>query len=171
MWRDLTLYESDEVKPLQRFVADAKLSGGAWLHLPPAERGAGRAAAGAAAAADGPSSGRASAEAAAGGLGWRLVPESERLSRCDVEAAAHWQAVCCLSPDASQLADPAWAPLGGGGCPQAAEAEPAVLEAAEAAARGDIAGLRMAVLDVLCATADGADRCGAWVGPAAALGC
>lgn len=168
VWRDLSLYESDEIKPLQRFLADVPLSGGAWLHLPPAEPGRGQAAAGAAAGVGaGPSSGQVAAAAAAHSLGWRPVPESEQVSRCDVEAEAHWRAVCCLSPDASQLADPTWTPLaaaagGGGGCPQAAGAEPAVLEAAEAAARGDIVGLRMAVLDVLCATADGTDRCGAW---------
>lgn len=159
LWRDRDLYES-EIKPLQRLLVDCPLSGGAWLHVPP---GAG----------------------SLPGGGWSPVPEGQRVSSCAVEAVAHWQAVCCLSPDASQMANPGWDPLapisrGLGadretaaaaavhpsseqGCAsqqaqQAAAANLAVRAAAEAARRGDIAPLRMAVMDVCTATADGVDR-------------
>ena len=159
LWRDRDLYES-EIKPLQRLLVDCPLSGGAWLHVPPA-------------AGSPPTD------------GWSAVPEGQRVSSCAVEAVAHWQAVCCLSPDASQMADPGWDPLapisrglgadreaaaaaavqpsGMQGCAsqqaqQAAAANPAVRAAAEAARRGDIAPLRMAVMEVCTATVDGVDR-------------
>lgn len=139
---------------------DCPLSGGAWLHVTP---GAGSPPCG----------------------GWSPVPEGQRVSSCAVEAVAPWQAVHCLSPDASQMADPGWDPLAplsrglgatgeapaaargqpsGGQAQQAqqvrqaAAADPAVQAAAEAARRGDIAPLRTAVMEVCTATADGVDR-------------
>lgn len=134
---------------------DCPLSGGAWLHVPPA-----------------------SGSSPSGG--WSPVPEGQRVSSCAVEAVAPWQAVHCLSPDASQMADPGWDPLaplsrglGAAGeavaegqpsdghaqqAQQTAAADPAVQAAAEAARRGDIAPLRHAVMEVCTATADGVDR-------------
>lgn len=168
-WRDTVLYETDEVNRLLRFLVDVPISGAAWLCLPPAPpltrqqlrqpeawedpQASPSAGSGSSQAAD------AAQGQAAGGLGWRPVMESERISGCDVEAVAPWQAVCCLSPDATQLADPAWSPWGrSGSSQQQAPAELEVAQAAEAARRGDIAGLRVAAVDVLSATADGADR-------------
>jgi DNA polymerase delta subunit 1 len=133
------------VQPLQRLLADVPLSGGAWLYVPPAPEGASS----------------AQAQSAAG---WQDVPPAERISSCDVEVAAPCQAVCCLTPDATQLADPAWSPFPSclladdAAADDAAAVPPAAAEAAAAAKRGDIAGLRMCVTDVLCAAADGADR-------------
>lgn len=95
----------------------------------------------------------------AAGSGWRSVPESERISSCDIEAVAPWQAVCCLTPDATQLADAAWSPFGTAGSSAPAAAQPeAVQRAAESARRGDIPPLRVLAVDVLAATADGRDR-------------
>lgn len=139
VWRDRELYECD-IKPLQRLLVDAPMNGGGWLCLPPAGGGV-------------------AAE------GWRPVPPAQRVSTCDLEAAAPWQAVCCLSPDSTQLTDPEWSPFGcgrGGKALTAAAADAGVQAAAAAARRGDIAPLRMAVVDVLCATADGADRWACW---------
>ena len=69
-----------QVKPLERFLADLPVSGGAWLLVP-------------------------------GGT-WRTAAPSERVSSCDVEAVAPCAAVCCLTPDATQLADASWTPFG-----------------------------------------------------------
>lgn len=138
-WRDATTFEA-EVQPLQRLLVDVPLSGGAWLYVP-----------------------AGSGARPMGSDGWRTVPPADRVSSCDVEVTAPCQAVCCLTPDATQLADPAWSPFPGclpeGGAGAAAVA-PAAAEAAAAAKRGDIARLRMCVMDVVCATADGADRWG-----------
>lgn len=177
MWRDLTLYEA-EVSLLQRLLVDVPLSGGAWLYVPAAAAavevlGPNRTPSAAEAAVT--STTDTAAAAAAGGAqrgppggGWRAVSDAERVSSCDLEIVAPWQALVCLSPDATQLADPSWSPFAssGDGCgsssseaqPAAEAVPPAARQAAEAAKRGDITGLRMMVLDVLAAAADGADR-------------
>jgi DNA polymerase delta subunit 1 len=122
-WRDPTLYEAD-VAPLQRFFVDAGLAGGAWVRVP---------------------------AAAAGAPGH--APPAARASRCNIEVAAPWRALACLSPDAVQLADAGWRP------PGAEAASPAAAAAAAAARRGEIAPLlRTIVLDVVAATRDGAER-------------
>jgi DNA polymerase delta subunit 1 len=157
VWRDLTLHEA-EVAPLQRLLVDVPLSGGAWLHVPPAATDAAGAAAAAAAASPSQLQQQGGGSQAAGS-GWRNVPESERISSCDIEAIAPWQAVCCLTPDATQLADAAWSPFGTAGSSAPAAAQPeAVRQAAESARRGDIPPLRVLAVDVLAATADGRDR-------------
>lgn len=107
---------------------------------------------------------------------WQAVPPRERASSCDAEATAPCAAVVCLTPDATQLADPAWSPLlPGAGCSSGAagQGEQAVegeggaagrghsAEAARAAAAaraGDISALRCLTLDVLLAAPDGGDR-------------
>ncbi|KAI3433870.1 hypothetical protein D9Q98_003673 [Chlorella vulgaris] len=178
VWRDFTLYEA-EVSLLQRLLVDVPLSGGAWLYVPSAAAaaevlGPNRTPPAAEAAATSTTDTAAAAAAAAGaqrvppGGGWRAVSDAERVSSCDLEIVAPWQALVCLSPDATQLADPSWSPFAssGDGCgsssseaqPAAEAVPPAARQAAEAAKRGDIAGLRMMVLDVLAAAADGADR-------------
>jgi DNA polymerase delta subunit 1 len=178
VWRDFTLYEA-EVSLLQRLLVDVPLSGGAWLYVPSAAAaaevlGPNRTPPAAEAAATSTTDTAAAAAAAAGaqrgppGGGWRAVSDAERVSSCDLEIVAPWQALVCLSPDATQLADPSWSPFAssGDGCgssssealPAAEAVPPAARHAADAAKRGDIAGLRMMVLDVLAAAADGADR-------------
>lgn len=141
-----------QVKPLERFLADLPVSGGAWLLVP-------------------------------GGT-WRTAAPSERVSSCDVEAVAPCAAVCCLTPDATQLADASWTPFGSardsgiaGGEAGQAEVQgpgasqgpsPAALQAAAAAAAGEIAALRCLALDVLLATPDGTDRSAyRWIAPPA----
>ena len=158
----MTLYEA-EVAPLQRLLVDVPVSGGAWLYVPPpADAQPGGATGGSLHAAGAAATQQRGGSAA----GWRGVEGGERVSSCDIEVVAPWQAVCCLTPDATQLADPAWSPFPGGGSGGGGPAGPAeqpeeVQAAAAAAKRGDIAGLRMMLLDVLSATADGSDRC-AW---------
>ncbi|KAL4423537.1 hypothetical protein ABPG77_006560 [Micractinium sp. CCAP 211/92] len=137
VWRDPDLYEH-EVKPLDRFLADLPVSGGAWLLVP--------------------------------GGAWRAAQPSERISSCVNEVVVPCAAVCCLTPDATQLADVGWNPFGsgaacGGGAvgqeARAVEAQgpsAAALRAAAAARAGEIASLRCLALDVLLAAPDGADR-------------
>ena len=147
-----TLYRTPpQVKHLLRFLVDCPLSGGAWLAVPPADGGGAWGGSAAAASEAAPASSPSGSGAA---QGWSPLPPGERLSSCDVEASAPWSAVCCLSPDATQMAEPGWSPWGPAGAP----ADPALAAAAAAAARGDIPPLRMAALDVVSATRDGTDR-------------
>ncbi|KAK9810365.1 hypothetical protein WJX72_009511 [[Myrmecia] bisecta] len=60
-WRDTTQYEH-EVNPLQRFLVDASISGGAWLHIAPHDPAQGT-----------PDS------------GFQPVPGTNRCSSCDIE--------------------------------------------------------------------------------------
>lgn len=167
-WRDLSVYEG-EVNTLQRFLADVPVSGGAWVFLPAAPglhpaspQPAARPPAppGAARAAGPPSAAQRALQAQQ--LGYQLVPPEARVSSCDIEVTAPWQAIHCLTPDATQLADPHWTPFSGDegrpGGRSPGEVSEGVQRAAGAARRGDIAPLRLAVLDVLCGTWDGADR-------------
>ena len=62
-------------------------SAGAWMHVPPAGHG----------------------DAKPSPPGWTLP--SLRISQCAVEVDVPWRALQCLTPDAMQLADPAWAPV------------------------------------------------------------
>ena len=142
-WRDTTIYES-EVNPLQRLLADVPLSGGAHVSVAPAGAGGGP-----------PSPGGMGHGTEHGG-GFSVVPPSLRVSTSDAEVEAPWRSICCLTPDATQLSDPNWTPFPGG----LAGVPPPVQHAAEAARRGDFAPLRLAVMDVLSATSDGAER---WV--------
>ena len=143
-WRDSTIYES-EVNPLQRLLVDVPLSGGAWITIPPASAAGGPPSPG------GVGHGRHGAEH---GGGFTAVLPAQRVSTSDAEVEAPWRAICCLTPDATQLADPGWTPFPGG----LAGVPPPVRQAAEAARRGDFAPLRLAVMDVLSATSDGAER-------------
>jgi hypothetical protein len=45
-----------------------------------------------------------------GAGGWCEVPGAQRSSRCDLEVTAGWRCLHSLTPDATQLADPGWAP-------------------------------------------------------------
>ncbi|KAL4424029.1 hypothetical protein ABPG75_001330 [Micractinium tetrahymenae] len=119
------------------------------------------------------------------GGSWRAAQPRERTSSCDVEATAPCAAVCCLTPDATQLADPSWSPFrpAAGSSSGAAEGEgeeeeeegeeeqgqgqgarsrrgpsAAAVQAAAAAMAGDIAALRCLALDVLLAAPDASDR-------------
>jgi DNA polymerase delta subunit 1 len=38
------------------------------------------------------------------------TPAGERVSQCDVEVITPWRSLQSLTPDATQLADPGWAP-------------------------------------------------------------
>lgn len=80
--------------------------------------------------------------------------------RTSAAAQVPWQALCCLTPDATQLAAAAWAPHE----PAHTAARPAAhaqwLSAAARARAGDIAPLRLMAVDVVCATGDGQDRSG-----------
>lgn len=165
VWRDQVLYEH-EVSPLQRFLADVPLFSGAWLCIPPLSHTATVAGGGKDVSNSIPtphkggeasSSVETSTDVSIGG--YSLAAPSQRVSHADIEATAPWRSVLCLSPDATQLADTAWSPfarLSGSGdryCPsEAAE------HAAEAARHGEIAPLRMLVMDVCCATRDGQER-------------
>jgi hypothetical protein len=80
-----------DAKLLHRFLCDSGLSGGAWLHVPPAAAGGGVGGGGE-------------------GAGYAAVPPGQRVSTCDLEVAAPWASVHCLTPDATQLADDAWRP-------------------------------------------------------------
>ncbi|KAL6767178.1 hypothetical protein ACKKBG_A38930 [Auxenochlorella protothecoides x Auxenochlorella symbiontica] len=127
-----TMFES-EIGLLQRFLADMPVSGGAWLYVPPA----------------------ASPKAGAPAPGYTLAQEDRRAAGFDIEATAPWQALTCLTPDATQLADAGWSPFPPG---SAAAGSAAARAAAAAAVRGDLPPLRVCTLSTLCAPADGADR-------------
>ncbi|RMZ54960.1 hypothetical protein APUTEX25_000477, partial [Auxenochlorella protothecoides] len=127
-----TMFES-EIGLLQRFLADMPVSGGAWLYVPPA----------------------ASPKAGAPAPGYTLAQEDRRAAGFDIDATAPWQALTCLTPDATQLADAGWSPFPPG---SAAAGCAAARAAAAAAVRGDLPPLRVCTLSTLCAPADGADR-------------
>eukprot|EP00887_Chlorella_sp_A99_P005178 scaffold1.g5178.t1 len=151
VWRDPTVYEA-EVNPLQRFLVDVPVSGGAWLYvapplaeLPPGSPGL-RA----------PHTPGPGPPQAGGSSGAQLPAGVEgRVSGCDIEVVAPWRSIRCLTPDATQLANPGWSPLAG---VQPTPPPPEVAAAAAAAVRGELVPLRVLVLDVLCGTGDGADR-------------
>ena len=96
----------------------------------------------------------------------RILGRQEQISLCTIEAVASWQAIQCLSPDATQLADPDWKPslrL----TPEAAGGQLAGLDkpaatqwqaAATAAKQGQMVPLKLMLLDVVSASKDGADR-------------
>lgn len=137
VWRDQTLFEY-EVSSLQRFLADVPLSGGAWLSVRAVN-----------------SSDDISK------VGYCMVPAERRTSTCDIEVTSSWRSMTCLSPDATQLADPEWSPFSGRASQcesEPAQPSPAVAMGAEAALRGDIAPLRILVMDVCMGTRDGKER-------------
>ena len=165
-WLDTSLYEA-EVAPLQRFLVDLPVSGGAWLYVEPplamvplGSGGRGLQAPVSPGPAPMPRTPR-------GGPGSPASPPTsrpptrapgsaqERLSSCDLEVVAPWRSIHCLTPDATQLADPSYSPLAG---IQASPVPPQVAATAESAVHGELAPLRVLVLDVLCGTADGMDR-------------
>ena len=152
VWRDQTLYEH-EVSPLQRVLADVPISSGAWLCIsppppPPQQQPS--------AQPQPPSPVVEQGHRNYQGGGFFLVPPPQRISSADIEVVANWQSIVNLTPDATQLSDAHWSPfaaLPGGQPPSAAAAH-----AAGRARRGEIAPLRMVVLDVCCATRDGVER-------------
>ncbi|KAF8067421.1 POLD1 [Scenedesmus sp. PABB004] len=158
--RGCEAYDAD-VKPLTRFLCETSLSGGSWLWVgPPAAETAGGAA----------------ADGAGGGapppppppLEW-VPPGPRRRSTCDVEVVAGWRCLHSLTPDATQLAEPDWRPPV---LAQLAAPPPELVAAAAAAAAGDIAPLKLLVLDVLLAPADGAARsCDPTGDPVVAIAC
>lgn len=71
---------------------------------------------------------------------------------------APWQALHCLTPDATQLADATWAPQEPAGWAHQPDLHAQWAEAAARAKAGDIASLRLMAVDVVMATADGQQR-------------
>ena len=123
---------------------------GAWLYVAPS-------------AADQPSAaGQGFQEAS----GLQIVGPRDQISLCSIEARASWRAVQCLSPDATQLADPDWqpdarlTPEGAGGHLPDLNASAATnwQAAATAAKQGQMVPLKLMLLDVVSASKDGADR-------------
>lgn len=98
-----------------------------------------------------------------------VVPpgSSSRRSSCDIELVCSWRCIHSLTPDAAQLAQQDWQP------PALSQLQPlpqSLQSAAAAAAAGDILPLKLVVLDVLLAPADGADRsCNPAVDPVVAI--
>ncbi|KAK9916419.1 hypothetical protein WJX75_002409 [Coccomyxa subellipsoidea] len=130
LWQDKAQFEH-EVGLLQRFLVDAPVSGGAWMHLPPQQELE---------------------------PGYTRVPNGERQSECDVEVTAPWRQLQCLTPDATQLAlGREWSPspykvLGED---KISEEWSAALEVAR---QGQIAKLSMLTVDIIMAPKDGVDR-------------
>ncbi|KFM28990.1 DNA polymerase delta catalytic subunit [Auxenochlorella protothecoides] len=124
-----TMFES-EIGLLQRFLADMPVSGGAWLYVPPA----------------------ASPKAGAPAPGYTLAQEDRRAAGFDIDATAPWQALTCLTPDATQLADAGWSPFPPGsaaaGYP-ASGARTLVFRSEAAMLRAFLAWLRAADPDLL----------------------
>ncbi|WIA33365.1 hypothetical protein OEZ86_006502 [Tetradesmus obliquus] len=150
-----------DIKPLTRFLCDASLSGGSWLwacYTPTQQQQQQQVSD---AAPDGSSSQAL----------FKIVPAGsrQRRSSCDVEVVCSWRCLHSLTPDATQLAEPDWRPQ----VLQQLHPVPAALQtAAAAAAAGDILPLRLLVLDVLLAPADGSKRtCNAEKDPVVAVTC
>jgi DNA polymerase delta subunit 1 len=181
VWRDHTVYEH-EVSPLQRVLADLPCSGGAWLMIPPSV-GAGTAVMTPLKTSEGPSTSginvstfntaTTSVITTTNGqkIGYALLQSSsspasssfidthhEKVSTADLEVIAPWKSIICLTPDATQLADSTWSPFNASNTRPAVSPSAAAVHAAEAARRGDIAPVRLMVMDVCSATRDGKDR-------------
>jgi len=184
VWRDQTVYEH-EVSPLQRFLADLPCSGGSWLMVPPSKKtlknAAGKAINTPLKTSEGPSTSKINAPISNSAstsvitttdgqqIGYSLLPFSpspgssstyhhEKVSTADLEVIAPWESIICLTPDATQLADSSWSPFKANNTRPAVFPSAAALHAAEAARRGDIAPVRLMVMDVCSATRDGKDR-------------
>jgi DNA polymerase delta subunit 1 len=86
----------------------------------------------------------------------------KKVSVADIEVIAPWKSIICLTPDATQLADSSWSPFNNNNNSNNQRSSiapsPAALHAAEAARRGNIAPLRLMVMDVCSATIDGKER-------------
>lgn len=182
VWRDQTMYEH-EVNPLQRFLADLPCSGGAWLVVPPsvgADSSVGsQAVTTPLKASEGPSTSKnnmstfitatSNVTSTTGGQqsGYTLLSSCssqsssshrQKVSTSDIEVIAPWKSIICSTPDATQLADSAWSPFNANTARPAVSPSAAALHAAEAARRGEIAPVRLLVMDVCSATRDGKER-------------
>jgi DNA polymerase delta subunit 1 len=185
VWKDQTMYEH-EVNPLQRVLADLPCSGGSWLLIPPSSSGAGGGGnvggrvTTPLKGSEGPSKSTAPPSASTthatttttagrgGGGGYTLLAShsQNRVSTADIEVVAPWKSIVCLTPDATQLADSAWSPFNNNNTTSTSTTAAAVsnspsaaaVHAAQAARRGDIAPIRLMVMDVCSATRDGKER-------------
>lgn len=164
VWRDKTGYEY-EVGPLQRFLADAPLSGGAWVCIPSAaQQHSGPSVATPVKGTSGSGAGNGQnvpGERASAGQhgGYIMVEPNRRVSTCELEVEAPWRSLVCLTPDATQLADAdSWDPFKNN--PHGAIHAPSAKaqHAAAVAKSGALASLRLMVLDVCTATRDGKER-------------
>ena len=124
---------------------------GAWLYVAPSDSGS-------------PVASSQGSQVEVSGL--QFVGSREKISLCSIEATVPWQALQCLSPDATQLADPDWqpdarlTPEGAGGHLAGLNASAATnwQAAATAAKQGQMVPLRLMLLDVVSASKDGTDR-------------
>lgn len=112
---------------------------GAWVHIPPA-------------VAD------SVGQAASAGKGFQAVPAAQRVSRCQIEGDASWRALQCLTPDATQLADPGWSPTPWKPRGSRSPAD-SWQEAADMAKQGVIINMKLLTIEVISAPGDGHDRC------------
>lgn len=138
-WNNFELYEG-EIAPLQRFLADVPVCGGAWLAIPKGHTQGGRMEV-------------ATPEKSQRAPYAGYIEPQHCISNCDIEVIAQsWKTIRCLSPDATQLAIPDWSPFDNVDTPRQ------LYGALEAAKRGDIAPLRLMILDTVSTTSDGSER-------------
>lgn len=170
VWRDQTMYEH-EVAPLQRLMVDVPVSAGAWLLIPKKKEGIH----------SGEHAVRTPMKTSNNYVstskedhhhdhdngtdtidendGYVFVAEKDARSSCCMEIIAPWRSIVCLTPDATQLSNTSWSPL----LPahrvlQNRRSSLAVANAADAAKKGEIAPLRVMVVDAVLATKDGIER-------------
>jgi len=155
------IYEG-EVAPLQRFLADVPVSAGAWMYIYSVEENSkhGHSDPLQLATPDKKhptttttSSSQQHVPAA------RIVDSSSKISKCDIEIDASWSSLVCLTPDAIQLANPHWSPLKDVDIAvDTSNDNDRLREATDAAKQGDIAPLRLMIVDAVLGTSDGDDR-------------
>ncbi|KAL3139857.1 hypothetical protein ABBQ38_004153 [Trebouxia sp. C0009 RCD-2024] len=164
-WVDTEQYEH-EVNVLQRFLVDTSVSGGSWLHVPPASPHPSSSHPLAPATPPKPASWGMAGGATGQAGGCQLVDERHQVSGCALEVVAPWRSLQPLTPDATQLADPTWKPhpfkphLSGSsrGAGAGAGVSPRWQQAADWARQGRINNLSLMALDVLMAPQDAKDR-------------
>ncbi|KAL0056285.1 hypothetical protein WJX82_009537 [Trebouxia sp. C0006] len=161
-WLDLDQYEH-EVNALQRFLVDTAVSGGSWIHVPPAAAQAPPAQTLApttpikAGASGHAGSSPAPAPGQVGGC-QAVTDQKHRLSNCALEVIAPWRSLQALTPDATQLADPTWRPTPFTPAGAQGGVAPKWQQAADWAKQGRINNLSLMALDVLMAPHDAKDR-------------
>jgi DNA polymerase delta subunit 1 len=179
VWKDQTIYEH-EVNPLQRFLADLPCSGGAWLLIPPLNSSGGGSGGAVTTPLKGSESGPSTSKPTTVNTattisttpnttttttaqhqpcgGYALSFGQQKISTADIEVVAPWKSIICLTPDATQLADTNWSPFTTNSVRSAISPSPAAVHAALIARRGEIAPIRLMVMDVCSATRDGKER-------------
>jgi len=166
-----SIYEG-EVAPLQRFLADVPVSAGAWMYIHSVEENSkcGHSDALQLTTPDKkhPSTTTtttttttcsSSSSSQQHVPATHIVDSSSKISKCDIEIDASWSSLVCLTPDATQLANPHWSPLKDVNIAvDISNDDDRLREATEAAKRGDIAPLRLMIVDAVLGTCDGVDR-------------